>query len=108
MSTKTKESAAAKSAPGKARRAARSNGAAKHKKRLRPGELGWARSLLHAQARRGATVDDERDRQRVEKSSGAVANCLARLARAKRSGWRKKLPARMTSKGSLRGEGVGE
>jgi len=39
MSTKAKEAASPKAASSKAKAAAASNGGAKHKKRLRPGEL---------------------------------------------------------------------
>jgi hypothetical protein len=99
MSTKTQESAAAKSAPGKATRAARSNGAARHKKRLGPGELDGLVLSYMCKHEGDLPLTASSIGKGIEKSSGAVANCLARLAKAKKVRLAKKTPRAYDLKG---------
>jgi hypothetical protein len=77
MSTKTKEGARAKPASSKPKATAASNGAAKHKKRLRPGELDGLVLSYMCKHEGELPLTASAIGKGIEKSSGAVANCLA-------------------------------
>jgi hypothetical protein len=96
---KAKQAASPKAAPGKAKAAAASGGGAKHKKRLRPGELDGL-VLSHMCKHEGELpLTASAIGKGIEKSSGAVANCLARLAKAKKVRLAKKTPRAYDLKG---------
>lgn len=99
MSTKAKEATRAKTASSKPKATAASNGGAKHKKRLRPGELdGLVLSYL-CKHEGELPLTASAIGKGIEKSSGAVANCLARLAKAKKVRLAKKTPRAYDLKG---------
>ncbi|HEY8809137.1 MAG TPA: hypothetical protein VIM28_03855 [Solirubrobacterales bacterium] len=116
MSTKTKEAAnpkakapaakakgtaspKAKAASSKAKAPAASNGAAKHKKRLRPGELDGLVLSYMCKHEGELPLTASAIGKGIEKSSGAVTNCLARLAKAKKVRLAKKTPRAYDLKG---------
>jgi hypothetical protein len=89
---KAKEAASPKAAPSKAKAAAASNGGAKHTKRLRPGELDGLVLSYMCKHEGELPLTASAIGKGIEKSSGAVANCLARLAKAKKARLAKKTP----------------
>jgi hypothetical protein len=99
MSTKTKEAARPKPASSKAKAATASSGAAKHKKRLRPGELDGLVLSYMCKHEGELPLTASAIGKGVEKSSGAVANCLARLAKARKVHLAKKTPRAYDLKG---------
>jgi hypothetical protein len=98
MSAKSKEAASAKQASSKAKAAAAFNGGAKHKKRLRPGELDGLVLSYMCRHEGGLPLTASAIGKGIEKS-GAVANCLARLAKAKKVRLAKKTPRAYDLKG---------
>lgn len=99
MSTKTKEVASAKPASSKLKATTTSHGDAKHKKRLRPGELDGLVLSYMCKHEGEMPLTASAIAKGIEKSSGAVANCLARLARAKKVRLAKKTPRAYDLKG---------
>jgi hypothetical protein len=99
MSTKAKEAASAKPASSKPKATAAFNGSAKHKKRLRPGELDGLVLSYMCKHEGELPLTASAISKGVEKSSGAVANCLARLAKAKKVRLAKKSPRAYDLKG---------
>ena len=97
MSTKTKEPARPKAASSKAK--APVNGGATHKKRLRPGELDGLVISYMCKHEGELPLSASAIGKGIEKSSGAVANCLARLAKAKKVRLAKKTPRAYDLKG---------
>jgi hypothetical protein len=96
---KAKEAASPKAASSKAKAAAVSNGGAKHKKRLRPGELDGLVLSYMCKHEGELPLTASAIGKGIEKSSGAVANCLARLAKAKKVRLAKKTPRAYDLKG---------
>lgn len=94
-----KEAASPKAASGKAKAAAASNGGAEHKKRLRPGELDGLVLSYMCKQEGELPLTASAIGKGIEKSSGAVANCLARLAKAKKVRLAKKTPRAYDLKG---------
>lgn len=69
-----------------------------HKKRLRPGELdGLVLSYL-CQHKKDGSLTASAVGKGIKRSPGAVANCLARLARAKKVRLAKKTPRAYVAK----------
>lgn len=99
MSTKTKEPARAKPASSKPKAAAASKRAAKHSKRLRPGELDGLVLSYMCKQEEELPLTASAIAKGIKKSSGAVANCLARLAKAKEVRLAKKTPRAYDLKG---------
>ena len=99
MSANTKEAASAKPPSSKAKAAAASNGGAKHKKRLRPRELDGLVLSYMCKHEGELPLTASAIGKGIEKSSGAVANCLARLAKAKKVRLAKKTPRAYDLKG---------
>lgn len=96
---KAKTAASSKVASSKAKAAAASNGGAKHKKRLRPGELDGLVLSYMCKHEGELPLTASAIGKGIEKSSGAVANCLARLAKAKKVRLAKKTPRAYDLKG---------
>jgi hypothetical protein len=101
MSAKSKEAASAKPASSKAKAAAASNGGAKHRKRLRPGELDGLVLSYMCKHEGELSLTASAIGKGIEKSSGAVANCLARLAKDKKVRLAKKTPRAYDLKGVI-------
>ncbi len=110
MSTKAKEAASPKTASSKTKAPAAktkeaaspkaaSNGGAKHKKRLRPGELDGLVLSYMCKHEGELPLTASAIGKGIEKSSGAIANCLARLAKAKKVRLAKKTPRAYDLKG---------
>lgn len=96
---KAKETASPKAASSKAKAAAVSKGGAKHKERLRPGELDGLVLSYMCKHEGELPLTASAIGKGIEKSSGAVANCLARLAKAKKVRLAKKTPRAYDLKG---------
>jgi hypothetical protein len=96
---KAKKAASPKAASSKAKAAAVSDGGAKHKKRLRPGELDGLVLSYMCKHEGELPLTASAIGKGIEKSSGAVANCLARLAKAKKVRLAKKTPRAYDLKG---------
>jgi hypothetical protein len=99
MSTKAKQAASPKAAASKVKAAAVSNGGGKHKNRLRPGELDGLVLSYMCKHEGELPLTASAIGRGIEKSSGAVANCLARLAKAKKVRLAKKTPRAYDLKG---------
>jgi hypothetical protein len=94
---KTKYSPRAKRAPGKPK--AKSATPAKGKERLRPGQLDGL-VLSHMRERESELpLSPSGVAKGIDRSSGAVANCLARLAKAKQVRLARKAPRAYDLKG---------
>jgi hypothetical protein len=96
---KVKEAASPKAASSKAKAPPGSNGGAKHRKRLRPGELDGLVLSYMCKHEGELPLTASAIGKGIEKSSGAVANCLARLAKAKKVRLAKKTPRAYDLKG---------
>jgi hypothetical protein len=99
MSTKPKVAARAKPASSKPKATVASNGNTKHTKRLRPGELDGLVLSYICKHEGEMPLSASAIAKGIEKSSGAVANCLARLAKAKKVRLAKKTPRAYDLKG---------
>jgi hypothetical protein len=99
MSTNAKAVASAKPASSNPKVASASKGAAKHKKRLRPGELDGLVLSYMCKHEGEKPLTASAIGKGVGKSSGAVANCLARLAKVKKVRLAKKTPRAYDLKG---------
>ena len=106
--TGTADSAGAGNGAGpKAPGGGKPKAAAKATKRLRPGELDGLVLSYMCKNEKDLPVTPGTVAKAIGRSSGAVGNCLERLAKAKKARLAKKLPAPTTSKGSKRGETAG-
>lgn len=99
MSAKSKEAASAKPTSSKPKVAAASKRAAKHSERLRPGELDGLVLSYMCKHEGELSLTTSAIGKGIGKSSGAVANCLARLAKAKKVRLAKKTPRAYDLKG---------
>jgi hypothetical protein len=69
-----------------------------HRKRLRPGELDGIVLSYLCQHKKDGPLTASAVGKGIKRSPGAVANCLARLAKAKKVGLAKKAPRAYAAK----------